>query len=146
MDIDMKGIGLQSKEFDAVAALAKRYRALPPIVDDDYPEARHYYECAIRNLIDALIANGRMKAAPPPATPRGDGGELDAYFPELLEAASAHECERDSMDVCRHCETVAYVKEQISAPQSGKKEESPLAKAVKAARGGHAPIDKKGFA
>lgn len=71
---DYEGIETQRKEFDAVAALAKRYRALPPIVDDDYPEARHYYECAIRELIDALVANGRIRT-PPPATPRGDGGE-----------------------------------------------------------------------
>lgn len=50
----------QSREFAAVAELAKRYNALPAIVDDDYPEARHYYEGALRSLIAALKANGRL--------------------------------------------------------------------------------------
>jgi hypothetical protein len=39
----------QSKEFDAVADLAEKYRKLSmtPIVDDDYPEQRHYYESSL---------------------------------------------------------------------------------------------------
>jgi hypothetical protein len=53
-------IETQSAEFDAVAELVKRYRALPAVVDDDYPEMRHYYESAMRSLIDAIRANGRL--------------------------------------------------------------------------------------
>jgi hypothetical protein len=53
----------QSDEFDAVERLSKCYRniQMTPIVDDDYPEVRHYYESAIHDLIDKLRANGRIK-------------------------------------------------------------------------------------
>ena len=54
-------IKAQKDEFDAVARLAKCYNSLPPIVDDYYPEARHYYESAMRQLIDAIRANGRIQ-------------------------------------------------------------------------------------
>jgi hypothetical protein len=50
----------QKKEFDAVNELCKRYNALPAIVDDDYPEARHYYEGAVRAVIEAFKQNGRI--------------------------------------------------------------------------------------
>lgn len=50
----------QKKEFDAVSELCKRYNALPAIVDDDYPEARHYYESAVRTVIEAFKENGRI--------------------------------------------------------------------------------------
>lgn len=52
----------QSKEFDAVAELAKQYRriTMTPIVDDDYPEVRRDYERALSGLIAALRANGRI--------------------------------------------------------------------------------------
>lgn len=55
------GIALQQAEFDALSDLVKRYQRLTmtPIVDDDYPEMRHYYEVAVRNFIDACQKNGR---------------------------------------------------------------------------------------
>lgn len=57
----MAGLELQNKEFDAVATLAKAYRAitLTPVVDDDYPEVRHVYDQALRALFDACKANNR---------------------------------------------------------------------------------------
>lgn len=55
-------IQTQRAEFDAVARIAKAYDALPAIVDDDYPEARHYYESAMRDLLMALASNGRAPA------------------------------------------------------------------------------------
>jgi hypothetical protein len=55
----------QGAEFDKVRDLIEAYRGLPPIVDDDYPEARHYYERAVRELIAAFEANGRMQEDEP---------------------------------------------------------------------------------
>ncbi len=53
---------LQSAEFDAVNQLGVAYRRLTmtPVVDDDYPEMRHYYESALNNLITALRKNKRI--------------------------------------------------------------------------------------
>jgi hypothetical protein len=55
-------IDLQNKEFDAVDKLCARWRILQKVavVDDDYPEMRHYYESAMKDLIDAIRANGRI--------------------------------------------------------------------------------------
>jgi NTP pyrophosphatase (non-canonical NTP hydrolase) len=64
--MDQKTMETQSAEFDALCNLWKAYSALPPIVDDDYPEMRHYYERAMRELVEALIANGRCKAGTTP--------------------------------------------------------------------------------
>lgn len=52
-------IKLQNAEFDALEKLIKAYDTLckVPVVDNDYPEVRHYYESALRNFIDALKAN-----------------------------------------------------------------------------------------
>jgi NTP pyrophosphatase (non-canonical NTP hydrolase) len=50
----------QKAEFDAVFELVKAYNSLPQVVDDDYPEMRHYYEGAMRTLIDKLRDNGRI--------------------------------------------------------------------------------------
>jgi len=50
----------QRKEFEAVSYLIRCYNQLPPIVDDDYPEMRHYYESAVFALIRALRENGRF--------------------------------------------------------------------------------------
>lgn len=52
---------LQRAEFDAVKNLADRYHAvtLTPIVDEDYPEVRHYYEGAVLRVLDAFRENGR---------------------------------------------------------------------------------------
>lgn len=58
---DDKAFVAQKAEFDAVASLARTYNNLPPIVDDSYPEARHYYERAVRELIIACTANGRIE-------------------------------------------------------------------------------------
>lgn len=50
----------QSKEFEAAAELAKRLRQLPPVVDGDYEEARHYYESALASFVEAMAVNGRF--------------------------------------------------------------------------------------
>lgn len=60
MRIDFAQLKLQSDEFDAVSELARAYNNLPPVVDDDYPEMRHYYESAMRTLIDRIRKNGRI--------------------------------------------------------------------------------------
>lgn len=52
---------LQKDEFNAVAALSTAYKNLPAIVDDSYPEERHYYESALHALIDKLVRNGRLE-------------------------------------------------------------------------------------
>jgi hypothetical protein len=56
---DSAGIERQRREFDAVNWLAIRWQTLSmtPVVDDDYPEARHNYESALKTLIDALKVN-----------------------------------------------------------------------------------------
>lgn len=53
---------IQNEEFEAVRRLASYYRdiTLTPIVDDDYPEVRHRYESAVRAVIEAFKANGRI--------------------------------------------------------------------------------------
>lgn len=56
----LKDMKPQSDEFKAVDKLAKAFNALPAIVDDDYPEARHVYESRMRALIDAIRENGRL--------------------------------------------------------------------------------------
>lgn len=58
---------LQSAEFDAVSLLSVAYRSLTltPIVDDSYPEVRQRYENAMRGLIDAIRANGRLPEGRP---------------------------------------------------------------------------------
>lgn len=52
----------QTDEFAAVNKLAYQWKRiqLTPIVDDDYPSVRHDYESAMRGLIDAIKANGRI--------------------------------------------------------------------------------------
>jgi len=37
-----------------------RRHSLTAVVDDDYPEVRSDYECALRNYIDALRANDEV--------------------------------------------------------------------------------------
>jgi hypothetical protein len=51
----------QNAEFDAVETLATEFARLmqTPVVDDDYPRVRHYYESAVRICIEAFKANGR---------------------------------------------------------------------------------------
>lgn len=55
----------QKLEFITLAAVAKAHAELPPVVDDDYPAARHSYEGALRTFIAALRANGRMGLSSP---------------------------------------------------------------------------------
>ncbi len=50
-------LSLMRAEFKAASELAKRYKELPAVVDDDYPEARHYYDSAARAFIAAWQAN-----------------------------------------------------------------------------------------
>jgi hypothetical protein len=50
----------QSAEFTAVDEFASAYKSLPAVVDDDYPEARHKYESALKTMLDAFKANGRL--------------------------------------------------------------------------------------
>lgn len=55
-------IETQGAEFDAVEALAKTYRETiqsVAVVDDGYPEARHYYDGALQTLLEKCQANGR---------------------------------------------------------------------------------------
>ena len=54
-------IALQNAEFDAFDDLAESVRRLylTPVVDDSYPEMRHYYERDLRRFLDACKANGR---------------------------------------------------------------------------------------
>ncbi len=48
----------QKAEFDAVEKLVRLWKSQPAIVEDDYPEWRHLYECALKALIDAAGING----------------------------------------------------------------------------------------
>lgn len=50
-------IALQRAEFDAFVALKQAFDALPPVVDDDYPAARHRYEGRIRDFLRAAAEN-----------------------------------------------------------------------------------------
>jgi hypothetical protein len=52
----------QNDEFDAVSLLSEAYRRLcaVAVVDDSYPARRHAYEGAIRGLLAACRANGRL--------------------------------------------------------------------------------------
>lgn len=54
-----KRLEAQKNEFDAVAALAKAFRDLPAVMDDDYPAARWGYEGKVRAVIHAFAVNGR---------------------------------------------------------------------------------------
>lgn len=58
-DLVQKRMQRQTDEFDALDKLIQRYKNLPAIVDDDYPEQRHYYEAAVRNFLAACKANER---------------------------------------------------------------------------------------
>lgn len=47
----------QKQEFDSLRDLLNSYKNLPPIVDDDYPECRHYYERNLLLFVEALKQN-----------------------------------------------------------------------------------------
>lgn len=53
-------MNLMSAEFNAAHELSDAFRALPAVVDDDYPEARRRYEGALRTFLLAARANGRI--------------------------------------------------------------------------------------
>ena len=57
----MHRLHLQKDEFDTLDELVKKLNALPAVVDDDYPEARHYYDSALRTFLRACAANGRLE-------------------------------------------------------------------------------------
>lgn len=61
----MAAIERQNREFDALTALAHKWASLRQVavVDDDYPEVRHYYESALQTFLDACEANGRFRRA-----------------------------------------------------------------------------------
>lgn len=67
----------QGREFDAAYYLADKLKGQPAIVDDDYPEWRHYYEGGVRTFIEALRDNGRIPRSNYPA-------EMDDTFREIL--------------------------------------------------------------
>lgn len=60
-------IALQNREFDAARHFAKKLEQClaTPVVDDDYPEMRHYYEAATYNLLRAFSENGRSYLTQP---------------------------------------------------------------------------------
>lgn len=52
-------IELQNAEFTALDDLIQQWNRLrlTPVVDDDYPEMRHYYESSLRSFVRALNEN-----------------------------------------------------------------------------------------
>lgn len=52
----------QKTEFDAAFEFASQVKRLgyTAVVDDDYPEVRFDYERALKNLLEACKANGRL--------------------------------------------------------------------------------------
>jgi hypothetical protein len=60
-------IELQNREFNALEKLIEKYKIMckVAVVDDDYPEVRHYYESALKDFLDALRNNGRLDHASP---------------------------------------------------------------------------------
>lgn len=59
IDEMMKSLDPQNAEFDALTRLGEKWQALQrvAVVDDDYPEARHGYEAALRDFVQALRVN-----------------------------------------------------------------------------------------
>ena len=51
---------LQKDEFDALVKLSDAYNKLPAVVDDSYPEMRHYYESFLKSFLEACKDNGRI--------------------------------------------------------------------------------------
>ncbi len=50
----------QTNEFDSLRRLIRAFNNLPAVVDDDYPQMRHFYESEMRLFIDAIRNNGRL--------------------------------------------------------------------------------------
>lgn len=52
---------LQKREFDTLDVLVAALKAMPAVVDDDYPLARHFYDAALRDFLTACANNGRLR-------------------------------------------------------------------------------------
>lgn len=78
-------IALQNAEFDALIELSKKWATLQmvAVVDDDYPEYRHYYESAMRTFLEAIAANRPSSAAMRAAT--GDDAWTEARAQKLID-------------------------------------------------------------
>lgn len=78
---------LQRSEFDAADEFAKQVRRIQmtAVVDDDYPEVRHDYESALRDLLKACEANGRhietRAIMKPVSIPPAEPGEYIIAYP-----------------------------------------------------------------
>lgn len=81
----MAAIDKQNAEFDALTELSKRWSELRnvAVVDDDYPEARHRYEGALRDFIRAIGENGRLQG--------GKGKQMRNQFEFEPMAETRHE-------------------------------------------------------
>lgn len=88
-----KAIDLQNKEFDAVQRLSERWTVLTKVavVDDDYPEVRHKYESAVKDVIDAFRDNGRRVTLG--ATGQYPDGSKGPHDEGELQMGVAHDSE-----------------------------------------------------
>lgn len=59
--IDLTRIEQQNREFNTLDKLIIAWNRLKQtaVVEDDYPEMRHYYEAAIKDFLIACKENGR---------------------------------------------------------------------------------------
>jgi NTP pyrophosphatase (non-canonical NTP hydrolase) len=91
---------LQFAEFKAADAfmVALRTHNSTPVVDDDYPRARHYYEGALQTFLEALRANGRFDPGSRfnPAPPIGVTSDGQFVFESLREANARRQREWDA--------------------------------------------------
>ena len=64
----MDALDRQNAEFDALAVLCSQYKNLcsVAVVDDNYPEARLYYERALRIFLEKVAINRKLKVEPLP--------------------------------------------------------------------------------
>lgn len=58
--VDVDKLIKQRDEFFALRDLSAAFERLPAVVDDSYPEMRHYYESELRKFLRACAANGRF--------------------------------------------------------------------------------------
>lgn len=99
-------IALQNAEFDALTERSKKWATLQmvAVVDDDYPEYRHYYESALRTFLDAVAAN-RELAATRAAT--GDDAELCKRLREVAIVQCREEYTRSCQQAAARIESLA---------------------------------------
>lgn len=132
-DIDAR-IATQNAEFDAVKELAKQMRRIEmtPVVDDDYPSVRFDYERAVRAVIEACRANGRLDHVAPsaeerrchtsaPCLPECDGTRCARYsLPSTAECTSEDAaCERAAAILRAEAERLEYPRTMV--PQESEK-------------------------